>query len=101
MAFGGLNHAVAANYYDNNGEYFRETALYLNSQGRGVKVLFPNNIDSFSVYYKGLYAKDAFEADYAVLSLDQDRTLLPAEYCGPLQKTYGPNYEVIGVYKCL
>lgn len=87
--------------YDNSGEYFSQTALYLNTKGRDKKVLVPNNVESFSPYYKGTIVTDIVNADYVVYSLDFDRTSFPFIDRCKIEKYFGNKiYDPVAIYRC-
>ncbi len=101
---GGTQTALRLGIYDNSGEYFAQAATYLNDKGRDKYTFVPNNIESFSYYYKGnLQIVLDKNTNYVVESIDIDRkTLRPPPTCPTLEKSFGhQGYEkIVGVYKC-
>lgn len=101
---GGTQAALRLGIYDNSGEYFAQAAIYLNDQGRDKYTFVPNNVESFSYYYKGnLQIVLDKNTDYVVESIDINRkTLHPPPTCPTLEKSFGhQGYEkIVGVYKC-
>lgn len=100
---GGEKTALKLALYDNSGEYFAQSAMYLNSLARPV-VYVPNNNESFSYFYKGSTVISYEDGvSYYVASLDYDRTTPFSDArCPMLEKTFGPHFEppVVYVYKC-
>ena len=99
--FGGARTALNMGIYDNSGEYFADSARYLNSKDRDINVYVPNNVASFYLYFKGQLVEDPNIADYIVVSLDQDRTL-PNNYgCPNLEASFGSiEQKVVYIFKC-
>ena len=100
--FGGTSQALKYGFYENSGEYYSDAAFYVNQQGRGLKVLVPDNYESFIYYSWNKYQKyPGAETDYVVSSVDFDRKLPRSEICPKLVKTFGPRgTNVVFVYKC-
>lgn len=96
-----FNTVLSLGFYENSGEYYSNTAMYLNEKGREVKTLIPNNIDSFKPYYKGIIVDRKNDADYVVYGLDFDRpNFAYYEGCEP-EKYFGNLiYKPLAVYKC-
>lgn len=99
--FGGTKSAVRLGVYDNSGEYFAQSAFYLNEEGRDINVYVPNNIDAFKYYYKGnlqnLYSDDT---DYVVRSLYMSRSTFVEDRCPIVEKSYGVGTDVVRIYSC-
>lgn len=73
---GGTITARKLGIYDNSGEYFAQSAFYLNNKGRDVKVFVPHGEASFDYYFKGERVHSLEEQpDYIVVSLDVDRDI--------------------------
>lgn len=97
--FGGSKTALSLGVYENSGEYFAQSAFYLNSLGR-VDVYVPDNYESFKYFYYGTTLRDfSPSAKYAVTSVDFDRInprVIPG--CSDLVKTFGPKFSIPAVY---
>lgn len=100
--FGGSEKALELSVYDNSGEYFAQTAFYLNKKGRNIKTYVPNNIDSFVFYYKGkLSGSYDDKPDYVVMSQDFDRKIELNQVCPVVEKTFGPaNFKAVYIFRC-
>lgn len=99
--FGGTKQALKLDLYDNSGEYFAQAATYLNEKGRDKNVYVPNNIESFSYYYKGNLQGSLNEnTDYIVRSLYMNRNEFIEENCPILEKAYGVGVDVLRIYSC-
>ncbi len=100
--FGGTAAALKYNAYDNNGEYFAQAALYLNSKGRDIKTYVPDNIDAFSPFYKGKLESDVMKPiDYEIRSIDTKRKIPESIKCQIFDHTFGPrDYPVVYVFRC-
>ncbi|MBU1132829.1 hypothetical protein KKG08_00990, partial [Patescibacteria group bacterium] len=99
--FGGTKQALKLGLYDNSGEYFSQAATYLNEKGRGKNVYVPDNIESFSYYYKGnLQGQFNEDTDYIVRSLYMDRNEFIETRCSSVEKSYGTYVDVVRVYSC-
>ncbi|MBN1162615.1 glycosyltransferase family 39 protein [Patescibacteria group bacterium] len=100
---GGTKTALENGFYDNSGEYFANAAIYLNGKGRDITVYVPNNIESFSYYFKGNIKRDFDgDVDYVVYSMDTDRKRLnyfPG--CEVVEEEFGPkDFSTVFVLKC-
>jgi hypothetical protein len=100
---GGPRKALTRGLYENSGEYFSQAAQYLNELGRDTLVYVPDNIESFSYYYKGnLQREFTVDTEYVVYSLDVDRSKVTAPpNCGHIEKAFGPrNFDAVFVLSC-
>jgi len=97
--FGGAKTALTLGVYENSGEYFAQSAFYLNTSGRG-DVYVPDNYESFKYFYYGTTLRDPSpSAKYAVTSVDFDRKVprvIPG--CSDLVKTFGSKFSIPAVY---
>ena len=101
--FGGEKQALYMGVYDNSGEYFAQAASYLNAKGRNNYAYIPNNIESFSYYYKGSIQREKdVETNYVVVSLDEDRKYFNDYGCQNLEKSLGPKngFVSVQIYSC-
>ena len=100
--FGGTREAINLGVYDNSGEYFAQAAFYLNSKGRNNYTFIPDNIESFSYYYKGFLQREFdSKTTYIVRSHDIDRKEVIEPNCPTLDKTFGTKEAaVIYVFTC-
>lgn len=99
--FGGTKQALKLGLYDNSGEYLSQVATYLNEKGRDKNVYVPDNIESFSYYYKGnLQGQFNEDTDYIVRSLYMNRNEFIETRCSSVEKSYGTYVDVVRVYSC-
>ncbi len=100
--FDGFNGAMKVQIYDNSGEYFAQAASYLNSIGSDSVVYVPDNVESFSFYFKGTVVREFnLDVDYVIRSVDWDRREVWDENCPQIEKTFGPsNISIVTVFKC-
>jgi len=98
--FGGMSRALDLQVYDNSGEYYAQSAFYLNSLGRSNYTFIPYNIESFSYYYKGKLQRTFDDkTNYVVTSIDH--VLEVSKICPELTKAFGFKLDnVVFVYKC-
>ena len=100
--FGGTSQALKMGFYDNSGEYFAQAAGYLNTKGTSIHTFVPDNIESFSVFFKG-ESQTVFDekTNYILRSLDTDRKYFESPLCSTLEKSFGSKeYKVVNVYLC-
>ena len=101
--FGGPQKAYELGLYDDNGEYFASAARYLNTKARNTHVYVPNNVESFSYYFKGILDGQLTDlTEYAVASKDSRRTTdVSYENCTEKEKSYyNQGFEVVTVLHC-
>jgi len=99
--FGGTKTAIKLGLYDNSGEYFAQVASYLNGKGRDINVYVPNNVESFSYYYKGnLQHEFNEETNYIVRSLYMNRNEFVEPNCPTIEKSYGIGIDIVRIYTC-
>lgn len=102
--FGGAQAALNIGVYENSGEYFAQSAFYLNDKGRA-NVYVPDNYESFKYFYQGNALRDySKSAKYVVTSVDFDRKAPRiVAGCDKLEKTFGPEYEIpyVYVFRCI
>ena len=101
--FGGVKTALNMGVYENSGEYFAQSAFYLNSKGRA-DVYVPDNYESFKYFYQGNTLRDfSGSAKYVITSVDFDRkTPRIIAGCEKLEKTFGPKglIPLVFTYAC-
>lgn len=101
--FGGAETSLSLGVYENSGEYFAQSAFYLNSLGRH-KVYIPDNYESFKYFYYGPAVRDfSTSVKYVVTSVDFDRrTPRIITECPRLIRTFGPKFSnpVVYIYAC-
>jgi hypothetical protein len=104
---GGTKKALLLGIYDNSGEYLAQAANYVNSQGLGLVVYTPENIEAVSPFIRGkvisslgdFQKKPSFEI--YTLDIDRKNELGFGKTCSPQpEKTFGSDYPVVFVYKC-
>jgi hypothetical protein len=92
--------ALRLGIYDNSGEYFAQAAFWLNTKGRDTSVYVPNNVESFSPYFKGKISLTG-AADYEVYSLDMGRVSLEKTMCKKVVKFFGPqDRPIVYILEC-
>lgn len=98
----GFNGAMKVQVYDNSGEYFAQTASYLNSIGPDAVVYVPDNIESFLFYFKGTVVREFNpDVDYVIRSVDWNRRQVWDENCPQIEKIFGPsNISIVTIFKC-
>ena len=98
--FGGTKMAYKIGIYDNSGEYYAQSALFLNTLGRNKNTYVPYNVDSFSPFYKGTTLREYVNnVDFIVTSVDH----LNSEkiVCRDVFKTFGSKVDkIVYVFKC-
>src|SRR3989338_3913298 len=98
--FGGTKMAYKIGVYDNSGEYYAQSALFLNTLGRNKNTYVPYNVDSFSPFYKGTTLREYVNnVDFIVTSVDH----LNSEkiVCRDVFKTFGSKVDkIVYVFKC-
>jgi len=100
--FGGTKRALDLNVYENSGEYFAQAASYLNKKGRDINTYVPNNVESFSYFYKGnLQGELNSQTNYVVGSLNIDRKKFNYPGCKKVEAAFGPvDKNVVYIFKC-
>ncbi|MFC1700156.1 ArnT family glycosyltransferase [Patescibacteria group bacterium] len=97
--FGGTKQVLKLGLYDNSGEYFSQAATYLNEKGRDKNVYVPNNVESFSYYYKGNLQREFNEdTDYIVRSLYMNRNEFKENMCPSIDKSF--DKDTVRIYVC-
>lgn len=98
--FGGMKMAYKLGIYDNSGEYYAQSALFLNTLGRDRVTYIPYNVDTFAPFYKGISLHEyPHDVDFVVTSFDH----LNSEkiICRDLLKTFGSKEDkIVYVFKC-
>jgi hypothetical protein len=100
--FGGTETALKTGVYENSGEYFAQAADYLNEKGRSVTTFVPDNVESFSYYYKGnIEWHFTQDTDYSIQSLNIDRPEMEPAGCKAPVVSFGPwDKDVVYVFSC-
>jgi hypothetical protein len=89
--FGGTAAAQKTGVYDSSGEYFADAAFYLNNYSRDTVVYLPDNVLTFTPFYKGkTIGKFNNTVDYVVSSIDLFRDMPKNASCTTLDKTLFP-----------
>lgn len=100
--FGGTNTALELGVYENGGNFYSNSAEFLNKNFPNHIVLVPNNFEAFSFFYKGKTITDSkLNFDFVISSLDIDRLSFENYGCDAEIASFGPvDQKVVKVFKC-